>query len=56
MEKISVGFNVDPKNVKNISEKVQYYINLNENEFKIIRQNYKLYIESYIKNENSKIK
>ncbi len=56
MEKIKIGFNVDPKNVKNISEKVQYYINLNENEFKIIRQNCKLYIESYIKNVNSKIK
>ena len=56
MEKIKLGLMLIPKMLKIFSEKVQYYINLNEKEFKIIRQNCKLYIESYIKNINSKTK
>ena len=38
MEKQKIGFNVNPECIKDISEKIQYFINLDEKNFDIIKK------------------
>ena len=56
MEKQKIGFNVNPECIKDISEKIQYFINLDEKNFDIIRKKCKKFTDNYynILNNNSK--
>ncbi len=56
LERLKIGFNVDPYNISDISKKIQSYVNMIEEDFKIIRKNCKLFTENFSKKENKNIK